>query len=71
MSSIKSIAIRKKGKTVGNAGDTVGIEKIDQTNQEIFRKIELRQYPFGGDWLDWKAKPGLHFTKLPKNWDKI
>lgn len=46
-------------------------DKIDAAKEEIFEKLEDRQYPFDGSWLDWKPDPGWEPPKLPENWDKI
>jgi hypothetical protein len=45
--------------------------EIDNVKPEIFDKLEKRQYPFDGSWLDWKPDPGWAPPKLPANWDKI
>lgn len=45
--------------------------KIDNAKQDIFEKLEIRQYPFDGSWLDWKPDPRWIPPKLPRNWDKI
>jgi protein associated with RNAse G/E len=47
------------------------IDQIDCAKPEVFEKIEKRQYPFDGKWLDWKPDPKWLPSKLPKNWDKI
>ena len=45
--------------------------EIDNAKSEIFEKLEMRQYPFDGSWLDWKPDPGWEPPLLPENWDKI
>jgi len=47
------------------------IEGIEAAKQEIFEKLEKRQYPYDGSWLDWMPDPGWSPPKLPQNWDKI
>ena len=47
------------------------IYEIDKAKPEIFDKLEKRQYPFDGSWLDWKPDPNWEPPKLPENWDKI
>ena len=37
----------------------------------IFEKLEKRQYPFDGSWLDWMPDPSWSPPALPENWDKI
>lgn len=46
-------------------------DEIDSAGVEIFQKLEKRQYPFDGSWLDWKPDPAWIPPKLPENWDKI
>jgi len=47
------------------------IRGIEDAKQEIFDRIEKRQYPFDGAWLNWRLDPGWSPPKLPENWDKI
>jgi len=47
------------------------IQGIEGEKPGIFDKLEKRQYPFDGSWLDWKPDPNWQPPKLPKNWDKI
>lgn len=47
------------------------IQGIDEATPQIFDKLEKRQYPFDGSWLDWKPDPKWKPPKLPENWDKI
>ena len=44
---------------------------IEEAKQEIFDKLEKRQYPFDGQWLNWMPDPNWSPSKLPANWDKI
>ena len=46
-------------------------QAIEIAKKEIFNKLEKRQYPYDGSWLNWM--PDSHWLppKLPKNWDKI
>src|SRR5215207_2322831 len=46
-------------------------DQIDEAMKEIFQKIELRQYPLDGSWLNWKPDPNWSPPQLPENWDKI
>lgn len=46
-------------------------DEIDSAGVEIFQKLEKRQYPFDGSWLDWKPDPAWIPPNLPENWDKI
>lgn len=47
------------------------IQGIETAKQEIFAKLEKRQYPFDGSWLKWMPDPSWSPPKLPENWDKI
>lgn len=37
----------------------------------ILDRLEKRQYPFDGSWLDWRPDPNWTPPRLPKNWDQI
>jgi protein associated with RNAse G/E len=47
------------------------IQEIEAAKPEIFEKLEKRQYPFNGAWLDWMPDPSWAPPTLPQNWDKI
>lgn len=47
------------------------VQEIDTAKQEVFEKIENRQYPFDGSWLDWMPDSSWSPPTLPANWDKI
>ena len=44
---------------------------IESAKQEILEKLEKRQNPFDGSWLDWIPDPAWKPLTLPENWDKI
>ena len=46
-------------------------QEIEIAKKEIFKKLEKRQYPYDGSWLNWMPDPHWLPPKLPKNWDKI
>ena len=46
-------------------------QEIDKAKGEIFERLEKRQYPYDGSWLNWMPDPGWSPPKLPANWDKI
>ena len=46
-------------------------QAIEVAKNEIFNKLEKRQYPYDGSWLNWMPDPNWLPPKLPKNWDKI
>ena len=47
------------------------VDQIESAKVEILEKLEKRQYPFDGSWLDWMPNPDWSPPKLPENWDKI
>ena len=47
------------------------IQGIDGAKKEIFDKLERRQYPFDGYWLNWTPDPSWSPPKLSVNWDKV
>lgn len=47
------------------------MQSIEESKPEIFEKLEKRQYPFDGTWLDWRPDPTWAPPSLPENWDKI
>ena len=47
------------------------MREIEKAKPEILERIEKRQYPFDGSWLDWRPDPGWSPPRLPENWDKI
>ena len=44
---------------------------IETATDEIMARLEMRQYPFDGSWLNWKPDPAWQPPTLPQNWDKI
>jgi protein associated with RNAse G/E len=46
-------------------------ECIEAAKPEILERIEKRQYPFDGAWLDWEPDPTWSPPNLPAGWDKI
>lgn len=47
------------------------VQGIEVAKQEILDRLEKRQYPFDGSWLNWRPDPGWSPPTLPENWDKI
>ena len=47
------------------------VQEIEKAKPEIFERLERRQYPFDGSWLDWRPDPTWSPPTLPENWDKI
>lgn len=45
--------------------------EINLAKKEILDKLEKRQYPYDGSWLNWTPDPAWSPPKLPENWDKI
>jgi len=50
---------------------TEWMQCIQSAQPEILDKLEARQYPFDGTWLDWTPDPNWAAPKLPKDWDRI
>jgi protein associated with RNAse G/E len=46
-------------------------EGIEAAKKDVFAKLETRQYPFDGSWLNWRPDPDWSAPTLPENWDKI
>jgi protein associated with RNAse G/E len=47
------------------------VKGIETAKGDIFEKLEKRQYPYDGSWLDWMPDPNWTPPKLPKNWDRV
>jgi protein associated with RNAse G/E len=47
------------------------VHSIEAAKPEILERLEKRQYPFDGSWLDWMPDPTWSPPTLPENWDKI
>ncbi len=47
------------------------IQGIEIAKEEILDRLEKRQYPYDGSWLDWMPDPNWSPPTLPENWDKI
>ena len=47
------------------------VRGIETAKIEVFNKLDRRQYPFDGSWLDWAPDPTWSPPKLPENWDKM
>ena len=50
---------------------TEWMQCIQSAQPEVLDKLEARQYPFDGTWLDWTPDPNWAAPKLPKDWDRI
>ena len=46
-------------------------QEIEIAKKEVLDKLEKRQYPYDGSWLNWMPDPGWSPPRLPENWDKI
>ena len=46
-------------------------QEIEMAKKEVFNKLEKRQYPYDGSWLNWVPDPNWSPPKLRENWDKI
>lgn len=47
------------------------IPGIESAKGEILNKLQKRQYPFNGSWLNWMPDLAWSPPKLPENWDKM
>jgi protein associated with RNAse G/E len=47
------------------------INEIDEASLELMAKLEKREYPLDGSWLDWKPDRDWVPPKLPEGWDKV
>ncbi len=47
------------------------VREIELASEEVMARLEKRQYPFDGSWLDWMPDPSWQPPRLPENWDKI
>lgn len=47
------------------------IQGIEEAKKEVFDKLEKRQYPFDGHWLNWMPDPAWSPPRLPAGWDTI
>lgn len=46
------------------------VRGLEKAQKHVFEKLEQRQYPLDGHWLDWKPDPAWTAPKLPENWDR-
>jgi len=46
-------------------------DEVEMAKKEVIKKIELRQYPLDGTWLNWRPDPNWHPPRLPENWDEV
>jgi hypothetical protein len=47
------------------------IQGIEDAKQEVFARLEKRQYPYDGSWLNWLPDPNWSPSKLPESWEQI
>ena len=47
------------------------VQGIEDAKKDVFARLEVRQYPFDGKWLNWIPNPNWTPPTLPENWDKI
>jgi protein associated with RNAse G/E len=47
------------------------VQGIETAKQEIFGRLEKRQYPYDGSWLDWIPDPTWSPLRLPEGWDTL
>jgi protein associated with RNAse G/E len=44
---------------------------IELATEDVIARLEKRQYPFDGSWLDWKPDPSWQSPRLPQDWDVL
>jgi len=44
------------------------VKGIEQSQEDVFDRINKRRYPLGGSWLQWRASLGWLPPKLPEKW---
>lgn len=44
-------------------------KEIKLATEEVMARLEKRQYPFDGSWLDWRPDPSWQPPCLPLDWD--
>jgi protein associated with RNAse G/E len=44
------------------------VKEIENSQKEVFDRINMRSYPLDGSWLDWQPKPTWLPPKLPARW---
>ena len=47
------------------------VHKVETTKEEIFGRLERREYPLDGSWINWKPDLKWLASKLPEDWNKI
>ncbi len=47
------------------------VKAIEETQSEIFDKLQKRCYPFDGTWLDWRPDPSWSPPRLPDRWEVV
>jgi protein associated with RNAse G/E len=45
--------------------------EIETAKVDVLQRIEARQYPFDGSWLDWTPPTNWSPPALPENWNQI
>jgi hypothetical protein len=47
------------------------VDKIESAKEEVLGRLERREYPLDGSWVDWQPDPQWAIPKLPANWNKV
>lgn len=47
------------------------IKGIEESQPEIFERIDQRSYPLDGSWLGWRADPSWIAPRLPRDWQLL
>ena len=47
------------------------VAEIETAKMKILERLEKRQYPFDGSWLNWMPDPNWLAPRLPEGWDQL
>jgi protein associated with RNAse G/E len=47
------------------------VERIEQSQPEVFEMIRARSRPMDGSWINWKPDPAWYAPALPAGWHVI
>jgi hypothetical protein len=47
------------------------VQGIQQSQAEVFKRINQRKYPLDGSWLDWLPDPDWVAPRLPEDWRAV
>lgn len=47
------------------------VNRIESAKEEVLDRLEKREYPLDGSWLNWQPDPSWETPQLPENWNMI